>query len=109
MKAALDFISKDVKQYMEQNNLNFTDFESAALIYHSWLSVSEKHKRLEEIAAETKDANLRKQITEILTLEKEDLKAFHENIKGFVYVLTRGYPNEPCGFFQRLKWPMLMV
>lgn len=99
MRAALDFISKDVKQYMEENNLDFTDFEAAGLIYNSWLSVPEKHKRLEELAAETKDANLRKQIMEILSVEKEDLKAFHENTKGFVYVLTRGSDDVPCGYF----------
>lgn len=26
----LDFISKDVRQYMEQNNMQFTDFEKAS-------------------------------------------------------------------------------
>ncbi len=53
MKAAIDFISKDVLQYMEQNNLEFNDSQAAALICHSWLSVPERHKRLEEFAAET--------------------------------------------------------
>lgn len=103
MRAALDFISKDVKQYMEQNNMDFTDFESAPLIYHSWISLSEKYKRLEELAAETEDANLRKQIMEILSVEKEDLKAFHENTNGFVYVLTQGSDDEPCGYFATSK------
>lgn len=28
----LDFISKDVRAYMEQSNLEFTDFEKAVLI-----------------------------------------------------------------------------
>lgn len=100
MRAALDFISKDVKQYMEQNNLDFSDFETAALIYNSWLSVPEKHKRLEELAAETKDANLRKQIMEILSVEKEDIKVFNENTKGFVYVLTQETTDKPCGYFE---------
>ncbi len=62
MKAAIDFISKDVLQYMEQNNLEFNDSQAAALIYHSWLSVPKRHKRLEGFAAETEDENLRKQI-----------------------------------------------
>lgn len=88
-----------MKQYMKQKNLDFTDFETAALIYNSWLSVPEKHKRLEELAAETKDANLRKQIMEIFSVEKEDLKTFHENIKGGVNVLTQKTTDRHCGYF----------
>ena len=100
MKAAIDFISKDVLQYMEQNNLEFNDSQAVALICHSWLSVPERHKRLEEFAAETEDENLRKQITEMLSVEKEDLKAFHKNTKGFVYaVLAKETSDEPCGYF----------
>lgn len=100
MRAALDFISKDVKQYMEENSLDFSDFETAGLIYNSWLSIPERHKRLEELAAETKDANLRKQIMEILSVEKEDLRAFHENTEGFVYaVLAKENYDAPCGYF----------
>lgn len=100
MRAALDFISEDVKQYMKQKDLDFKDFETAALIYHSWLSVPEKHKRLEELATETKDANLRTQILEILSVEKEDLRAFHENTEGFVYaVLAKENSDAPCGYF----------
>lgn len=100
MRAALDFISKDVKQYMEQNNLDFNDFESAALIYNSGLPVTEIHKRLEELATETKDAELKEQIMEILSVEKEDIKAFHENTEGFVYVVAANEtPDEPCGYF----------
>ncbi len=63
VKAAIDFISKYVLQYMEQNNLEINDSQAAALICHSWLSVPERHKGLEEFAAETEDKNFRKQIT----------------------------------------------
>ncbi|MCH5205974.1 MAG: hypothetical protein J1F09_03405 [Oscillospiraceae bacterium] len=46
----LDFISKDVQKYMTENGLEFTDFEKAALIYNSDLTVNEKHARLEALA-----------------------------------------------------------
>lgn len=99
MKAAIDFISKDVLQYMEQNHLEFTDSQTAALIYNSWLSITEKHKRLEKLVTGTEDENLRKQIMESISLEKEELKAFHENTEGFVYVLLRKDSDEPYGYF----------
>ena len=38
----LYFISKDVQEYMEQNHLESTDFEKAALIYNAGLPVLER-------------------------------------------------------------------
>ena len=46
----LDFISKDVREYMAQNNLKFTDFEKAVLIYHAGLPVKKRLELLEKLA-----------------------------------------------------------
>lgn len=43
----LDFVSKDVREYMEQNHLEFTDFEKAALIYNAGLPVLRRMELLE--------------------------------------------------------------
>lgn len=51
----LDFISKDVREYMEQKGIEFTDFEKAALIFHSGLPILEIHRQLEKLADETDD------------------------------------------------------
>lgn len=41
--AMLDFISKDVREYMKQKGIKFTDFEKATLIFHSGLPILEIH------------------------------------------------------------------
>lgn len=81
----IDFISKDVKKYMSENGLEFTDFERAALIYHSGLTVNEKHKRLEALGESTADEALKAQIAERLRVDREDMDAFKNNTEGFVY------------------------
>lgn len=91
----LDFISGDVRQYMERKNLKFTDFEMAAIVYHSGLTVPEKQERLEKIAEAAEDETVREQISERLAMEREEMKAFCENAEGYVYVLEiREYPDE---------------
>lgn len=81
----VDFISKDVREYMVENGLEFTDFEKAVLIYNSDLTVNEKHTRLEAIAADTADETLKAQIAERLRVDKEDMDAFYNNSEGFIY------------------------
>ena len=79
----LDFISKDVREYMEQNHLEFTDFEKAALIYDSGLPVLRMLELLEQLAEKTEDASLKKQILARLASDRQDLEAFRGNTEGY--------------------------
>ena len=101
--ALLDFVSQTLLQYMEQNDLRFTDFEKASLIYHSHLLPEEKHNRFEALAAETADACLKTQIEHRLQIEREDIIAFKNNAEGCVYVVNSYEYDDrdpyPCGYF----------
>ena len=85
--AMLDFISKDVREYMEQKGIEFTDFEKAALIFHSGLPILEIHRQLEKLADETDDDVLNKQIHERLATDRRDMETFKNNTQGYVYVV----------------------
>lgn len=78
----LDFISKDVQSYIEQNNIGFTDWEKAALTYHSGLPVEEMHSRLEELMKSTDEGALRQQVSRRLVIEREKLMVFHTAISA---------------------------
>lgn len=98
----LDFISKDVREYMEQNNLEFTDFEKAALIFHSGLPVLKRLELLEQLAEKTEDLSLREQIHARLDYERENMEAFRNNTEGYVYAVeAHKDSDEPyiCGYF----------
>lgn len=100
-----DFISKDVQKYMADNGFLFTDFEKAALIYHSDLTVNEKHARLEALAESSADETLIAQIAERLRVDREDFDAFYNNTEGFIYkadIYDPEYDPEPVtiGYFK---------
>lgn len=98
----LDFISQDVREYMEQNHLEFTDFEKAALIYHAGFPVLERLERLEKLAENTEDAALREQILARLASYRQDMEAFWNSTEGYVYAVeTYEDEREPyiCGYF----------
>lgn len=108
MQEFLDFISKDVKKYMAEKALAFTDFERAALIFHSDLTINEKHIRLETLAERTTDKNLKTQITERIRVDREDIEAFYNNCEGFIFlaqVFGPKYAPEPdtLGYFKTAK------
>ena len=99
----LVFISGDVRAYMEQNHLEFTDFEKAALIFHADLPVLKEQELLEKLADGTEDASLREQILDRLTVERQDMEAFRKNTSGYVYAVEvrDKKEHEPyiCGYF----------
>lgn len=85
----MNFISKDMQKYMAENNLEFSDFEKAALIYNSALSVKEKHVALKRLAKETSDEALKQQIADRLNDDRRDMEAFMNNAEGYVYVVLK--------------------
>lgn len=97
----LDFISKDVREYMERNSLEFTDFERAALIHNSGLPVLKRLELLEQLAEEAENVSLKEQILARLASDRQDLEAFRGNTKGYVYAVEARDDKEPyiCGYF----------
>lgn len=98
----IEFLSKDVREHMERNHLEFTDFEKAALTFHSGLPVLKAQERLEKLAKETADASLREQILAWLASERQNMEAFRSNTEGYVYAVeAEEEDNEPyvCGYF----------
>ena len=83
----LDFISKDVRAYMEQSNLEFTDFEKAALIYHAHLPVWKRQELLKKLAEETQDKALKRQIRERFAYEREEWKVFQKNTDEYLFAV----------------------
>lgn len=83
----LDFISKDVREYMEQNNLKFTDFEKAALIYHAGFPVLKRRELLKKLAVETQDKALMGQIRERFAYGREEWKAFRKKTDGYCFIV----------------------
>lgn len=81
----LDFISKDVREYMQQNGLIFSDQEKATLIHYSYLPFSKRTELLKKLAEETEDEALKGRILENLTLDQVWLDAFRNNTEGYVY------------------------
>ena len=97
----LDFISKDVRAYMELNHLEFTDFEKAALIYHSGLPVLKRLELLEQLAEEAENVSLKEQILARLASDRQDLETFRGNTEGYVFAVEARDDDEPyiCGYF----------
>lgn len=97
----LDFISKDVRAYMERNGLEFTDFEKAALIQNAGLPVLKRLELLEQLEEETEDMSLKEQILTRLASDRLDLEAFRDNTEGYIYAVETRDNKEPyiCGYF----------
>ena len=97
----LDFISKDVREYMERNGLEFTDFEKAALIQNAGLPVLRRLELLEQLAEKTEDASLKENILARLASDRRDLELFRDNTEGYVYAVEALDDKEPyiCGYF----------
>lgn len=97
----LEFVpSRDMREFFEDVGFTFTDFQKATLIWNvpgkTW---KERCNALEELAGETKDENLKKQIRERLAYEAKIFKVFQENAAGdFVYVV-QDTEEIACGFF----------
>jgi hypothetical protein len=105
MDNLMDFISKDMQDYMDENWLSFTDFEKATLIYNSYLPVNERYDRLEKILAITDDEKLKKQISCEIELFNDDMSVFMKNMGGCVYaVKSYEFQDEPYidGYFASL-------
>ena len=92
----IDYIpSNSVKKYIKDNNITFTDFEKAALIYNARSVTKEDvYAELAELMRETKDKNLKKQIAERLEEDAKILKIIQTGGEKVIYKLSVYYPED---------------
>ena len=92
----IDYIpSNSVKKYIKDNNITFTDFEKAALIYNARnVTKEDVYAELAELMRETKDKNLKKQIAERLGEDAKILKIIQTGGEKVIYKLSVYYPED---------------
>lgn len=92
----LDYIpSNSVKKYIKDNNITFTDFEKAALIFNAYnVPKEEIHTALKGIMKDTKDDNLKKQIAERLEEDEKILKIIQTGGDDAIYQLWAYEPED---------------
>ena len=91
--------SKYMQDILKKNNFVLTDFNRATIIWNSDEPYNERIKKLKEIADNTEDMILKKQIEERLDYEEDAYNTFAKNPdKKYVFVVEdeQGYS---CGFF----------
>lgn len=91
---------------MEKTGRKLTDFERAALIYHSDLPCRDKERELQKLSGSTEDHRLRGQIRERLVYDRECIRQFEEHTAGYMYAVrihVMKYrideDDEICGYF----------
>lgn len=79
--------SAQARELMKNQEFNYSDADIAALIWHSDLSLLEKHKALLEIAKETRNQQLVRQIEERTEYDLKCINMFKMESDGYVYVV----------------------
>lgn len=78
-------ISKDIKEYYKERNMEFTDSERATLIWNSLLAFNEKLEALQDILDSTADEVLKEQIEKRLEIEREIERTFMIHDSDYVH------------------------
>lgn len=96
--------SKTVREYIIRENIDMTDAQWATIIYNLDLDMEKKHDLLKELAEETIDVELNKQIQERIEYDKKCMASI-ENSKGCFYeVSIEGEEEwETIGYFATLE------
>lgn len=82
-------ISRDYRKFMEEKNIELSDWDKATLIYnHTVASFPEKIKELIELCEQTQDEDLIKQIKERMAQEVKYVEQFKENTGNAYYQLA---------------------
>ncbi len=98
--------SVDLREEIIKNGHRFSDFEKAAIVWNSRITLFEKHKDLQKIADATEDVELREQIRERIAYDKDVLQAFEDNSDGVVYIVdSHEFVSEEniYGYFKNSK------
>lgn len=80
--------SKDYRKFVEEKGIQISDWDMATLIYNNCeTSYYAKMDALEQLAGDTKDMDLKKQIMERLAYNKECMQKFKESTPNAYYRL----------------------
>ena len=92
--------SQWMKEYFEEIDFAFTDFQKATLIWNAPGRLRQEIlDPLEELSEKTRDKTLRRQINERLDYEKKAFEIFIHNQTGKYVYVVEDMKYESCGFF----------
>lgn len=92
--------SQWMKEYFEEIDFAFTDFQKATLIWNAPGRLRQEIlDALEELSEKTRDKTLRRQINERLNYEKKTFETFTHNQSGKYVYVVEDMEYESCGFF----------
>lgn len=92
--------SQWMKEYFEEIDFAFTDFQKATLIWNAPGRLRQEIlDALEELSEETRDETLRRQINERLDYEKKAFEIFIHNQTGKYVYVVEDLEYENGGFF----------
>ncbi|MDE6003845.1 MAG: hypothetical protein K2G88_00460 [Oscillospiraceae bacterium] len=77
--------SKTVREYSEQNNITYSDFEKAAFIYHYTPTMKERNEKL--LLLITTDEVLQNQIKERMVFDVDCVETFKKASKDYIYIV----------------------
>lgn len=77
--------SKDVRAHIKGTGLQFSDCEIGTLIFHSGMPYQELHRALKELAEQTADQELRRQIGERIAYDERCREIFRTNDGSFFF------------------------
>lgn len=79
--------SKDMLEYLEKNNYEFTEIDKATICYNSKLALPEKHRLLIQLSEKTKDQELSKMISKRVNYDAKCFDTFMSNQGNYIYTL----------------------
>ena len=94
------------KEYLKKSDRIFNDREKATIIYNSSYPLQDTWQNLKLIADNTDDKELRAQIEERISFDKEALNKFKENDGSFFYAVnSHEYEDEDfiLGYYKNFK------
>ena len=93
-------MSDDYRKFLEEQNYNFTDFQTATLVWND--PMKNRQQKLEALALlrdTTKDIVLKKQIIERIEYENKLFDTFKDNSKGRYVYFVEDNEGDSRGFF----------
>ncbi|MFI3202027.1 MAG: hypothetical protein R3Y54_11000 [Eubacteriales bacterium] len=100
--------SNEVREYLQEIEHEFTDFEKATIIYNLSANIAIRNEKLIALQQETRDEVLRRQIQERLEYDQRVLEQFYDTDNGkYIMVVFGRYKSEfdgrieedPIGYF----------
>lgn len=80
--------SKDMREALRAQDRQFTDMETATIIYNLGLPSLRRRELLEELLSETEDVNLKEQLQYSLEDEEYLITRFRESVEGYVFGIS---------------------